>query len=72
MTYSDKRLVVVDNTSYEQERFSSIPNLTKTLENKTLEQLQREGIFIFPETLQEAQDITRDQMVLQRRNNEYR
>lgn len=39
---------------------------------KTLEQLEREGVFIFPEIIKDAEDITQDQMILQSVNDTYR
>ena len=46
-----------------------IPQLAKKLSNKTLSQLEKEDIFVFPEGLQDAEDLTGDQMVLQSVNN---
>ena len=40
--------------------------------DKTLEQLEREGVFVFPETVRKAEDITQDQMILQSVNDTYR
>ena len=40
--------------------------------DKTLEQLEREGIFVFPEFVQDAEDITREQMIIQSVNDTYR
>ncbi len=40
--------------------------------DKTLEQLEREGIFVFPELVRDADDLTKDQMILQSVNDTYR
>ncbi len=48
-----------------------IPQLAKKLSNKTLAQLEKEDIFVFPEGVQNAEDLTGDQMVLQSVNDTY-
>ena len=48
-----------------------IPQLAKKLSNKTLAQLEKEGIFVFPEGVQDTEDLTSDQMVLQSVNDAY-
>lgn len=52
--------------------FFEIPNLTDRIADKTLEQLEREGIFIFPELVKDADDITRNQVILQGLNGCFR
>lgn len=44
----------------------------KTIADKTLEELEKEGVFVFPEMVHEAEDVTRDQMILQSVNDTYR
>lgn len=66
-----KPLRIKDNSQPEKEAFSDIENLTGKIANKTLEQLEREGIFVFPD-IKDAEDITKDQMILQRTNDTYR
>ncbi len=60
-----------DNSSVPKESLPSISRLTDKIADKTLEQLEKEGIFVFPELLRDADDIKKDQMVLQRVNNFY-
>lgn len=63
---------VRDNSSLDRTAVESqIPHLAKKLSNKTLAQLEKEGIFVFPEGVQEVEDLTSDQMVLQRVNDTY-
>lgn len=50
---------------------AGIPELAKKLSNKTFAQLEREGIFVFPEGAQDTEDLDKDQMVLQAVNDEY-
>lgn len=67
-----KLLKIKDNSQQKKESFSQIRNLTWKIADKTLEQLEREGVFVFPEIVREAEDITQDQMVLQSVNDTYR
>ena len=67
-----KLLKIKDNSQQKKESFSQIRNLTGKIADKTLEQLEREGVFVFPEIVREAEDITQDQMILQSVNDSYR
>ena len=65
-------LRVKDNSAVEKSDFSVIPNLSKHLADKTLKQLEREGVFMLSNSIQNADDVTEDQMVLQGFNSCYR
>lgn len=67
-----KQLRIKDNSPYDKGHFTDIPRLTRKIESKTLEQLEHEGVFVFPELVNEAEDITKDQMILQRLGDCYR
>lgn len=67
-----KLLRIKDNTQQKKETFSQIRTLTSKIADKTLEQLEREGVFVFPEIIKDAEDLTRDQMILQSVNDTYR
>ena len=67
-----KLLKIKDNTQVKKDAFSSIEVLTRRIADKTLEQLEREGVFVFPEFIVEAEDLTKDQMILQSINDSYR
>lgn len=67
-----KFLKIKDNSQLKKEAFSEVGNLTNRIADKTLEQLEREGVFVFPELVIDAEDITRDQMILQGVNDSYR
>lgn len=54
-----------------KDNFSDIGILTSKIADKTLEQLEREGVFVFPEIVKDAEDITRDQTILQGINDTY-
>ena len=66
-----KLLTIKDNTQVNKDTFSDIRNLVGKIADKTLEQLEREGVFIFPEFVIEAEDITKDQVILQSINNNF-
>ncbi len=65
------RINIKDNSKIPVESLSRISHLTKKIADKTLEQLEKEGVFVFPEILRDAEDITKDQMILQSVNNYY-
>lgn len=67
-----KVLKIKDNTQAKKETFSTIQTLTNKIADKTLEQLEREGIFVFPEIVRQTEDLTYDQMILQSINDTYR
>ena len=67
-----KLLKIRDNSQQKKEAFSHIGKLTGKLADKTLEQLEREGVFLFPGTVEDMEDMTEDQMILQSVNDTYR
>lgn len=67
-----KLLKIKDNSQLKKENFSDIGVLASKIADKTLEQLEREGVFVFPEIVKDAEDITQNQMILQGINDTYR
>ena len=67
-----KLLRIKDNSQQKKESFSHINNLTAKIADKTLERLEREGIFVFPEIVRDSEDLTQDQMIIQSVNDTYR
>jgi 5-methylcytosine-specific restriction endonuclease McrBC regulatory subunit McrC len=67
-----KLLKIKDNTHVKKDTFSDFRILTGRIADKTLEQLEREGVFVFPEFVADAEDITKDQMILQSVNDTFR
>ena len=67
-----KLLKIKDNILVKKDTFSDIGNLTRKIADKTLEQLEREGVFVFPEFVVDADDITKDQVILQSVNDTFR
>lgn len=65
------RIKIKDNSRIPKESLAGISRLISKIEDKTLEQLENEGIFVFPEMLRDADDITKNQMILQSVNNYY-
>ena len=66
-----KLLRIKDNSRSQKSFFSPIENLTAKIADKTLEQLEREGVFVFPGNLQRMEDLTGEQMILQGVNDSY-
>lgn len=66
-----KQLRMKDNTALSKSSFSEIPDMTKKVADKTLKQLEREGVFVFPEQVHESDDLTAEQMVLRSVNDCY-
>lgn len=67
-----RQLKIKDNEQRNKSEFFDIPGIVKTVSDKTLEELEKEGVFVFPEMVRDAEDITRDQMILQSVNDTYR
>ena len=65
-------LKIKDNSQQKKIAFSQIGNLTAKIADQTLEELEREGIFVFPETVRDSQDLAREQMILQSFHDTYR
>ena len=66
-----KQLKIKDNSRNSKDQFIEIPHLVKSVCDKTLGELEREGVFVFPECIKEADDITDDQMIIKTINDEY-
>ena len=67
-----KQLKIKDNTQVKKEVFSEIKGIAERVADKTLKQLEKEGVFVFPSLIGEAEDLTEDQMILQSINDCYR
>jgi len=65
------QLRISDNSKKNKEEFSAVSKLVDHVADKTLEQLASEGVFVFPEFVEESEDITKDQMILQSYNDSY-
>ncbi len=67
-----KLLRIKDNTQIKKNIFSGVGNLTGRIADKTLGQLEREGVFLFPAFVKDAEDLTEEQMILQSVNDTFR
>lgn len=65
-------LKIKDNSLIRKEHFEVVAHVTEKIADKTLEQLEKEGVFIFPEFIKDAEGISKEQMVLQSVNDCYR
>lgn len=65
-------LKIKDNSLVNKKCFDEISHVTEKIADKTLEQLEKEGVFIFPELTKDAEDISKDQVILQSVNDCYR
>lgn len=63
---------IKDNSWQKKDTLADIGNLANRIADKTLSQPEREGIFVFPEFVDDAEDLTREQMILQSVNDGYR
>ena len=67
-----KLLRVKDNRLMLKSDFAPIQRVVDKIADKTLSELEKEGIFVFPEKIHDAPDIEEEQVVLQSYNNCYR
>lgn len=63
---------IKDNSEYPKEDFNVIKPLVDKIADKTLDDLEKEEIFVFPELLGDAKDLTKDLWVLKSENGKYR
>lgn len=66
-----KQLKIKDNSFLKKENFFEVKSIVKSVADKTLEQLDREGIFVFPEMIDDVEDMTKKQMILQSVNDSF-
>ena len=64
-------LKIKDNQLKLKTDFTDVESITDVIADKTFEQLEKDGIFVFPEIIKDADDISRNQMVLQSFNDMY-
>ena len=64
-------LKIKDNQLKLKTDFADVEAITDVIADKTFEQLEKDGIFVFPEIIKDADDISRNQMVLQSFNDMY-
>jgi len=62
---------IKDNSIVNKEEFDGIRNLVKKIADKSIGQLEKEGVFVFPNTIKNSEDITNEQMILQSYNESF-
>lgn len=65
-----KILRIKDNSKISKSEFSQVKNLTKKIVDKTFEQLEQDGIIVYPPVVKNFEGITKDQIILQSINND--
>ena len=66
-----KQLKIKDNQYKSKEDFFEVKSVVDRVADKTLEQLKKEGVFVFPEGINQTEDLTKNQMILQSFNDMY-
>ncbi len=66
-----KLFKIKDNEKKNKAEFSDVHRLVRAVSDKTLAELEKEGVFVFPSGIRESDDITRDQMILQSVNDSF-
>ena len=66
-----KQLKIKDNQFNLKTEFADVHAITDAVANKTFEQLESDGVFVFPEVVKDADDISKNQMILQSYNDMY-
>lgn len=66
-----KELIIKDNQCKAKEDFFEIKAVVNRIADKTLEQLEQDGVFVFPEGIKDTEDLTKEQMILQSFNDKY-
>ncbi len=64
-----KQLKIKDNQYRAKQDFFEVKAVTNRVADKTLAQLEKEGVFVFPEGVADAEDLVKDQMILQSYND---
>ena len=66
-----KQLKIKDNQYRARDDFFEVPAVISRVADKTLAQLEKEGVFVFPEGIASAEDLSKEQMILQSYNDSY-
>lgn len=65
-------LRIKDNSQIKKDAFYKIKNLETKILNKPLKNLEKAGVFVFPEAIPESEDLEQGQMILQEDNGIYK
>lgn len=64
-----KQLKIKDNQFISKEDLYEVKSVVNRVADRTLEQLEHEGVFVFPEGLKDTEDLSKEQMILQSYND---
>ncbi|MCD7731939.1 MAG: McrC family protein [Oscillospiraceae bacterium] len=67
-----KNLKIEDNRQFPKEDFVDISHITEKVADKTMKQLEADGLFVFSEAVKASKDIDDEQFVLRSVNGDYR
>ena len=65
------RVSIKDNRKYEEDYFSDIKSLKDEILDKSLKELKKKGIFVFPEVIGDSEDLDGKQKILYKEGNFY-
>lgn len=63
---------IKDNSRIGREELSEVKGIVERIADKTVEQLEKEGVFVFPELIKNSGDLDKDQKILQSENGCFR
>lgn len=66
-----KQLLIKDNQYRSKSDFDEVKDVVNSVADKTLVELEKEGVFVFPSSVRYAEDLTNDQIILQSYNDMY-
>ncbi|WP_455719855.1 5-methylcytosine restriction system specificity protein McrC [Agathobacter sp.] len=66
-----KQLLIKDNQYRPKSDFCEVRDIVNHIADKTLAELEKEGIFVFPSSVRVSEDLSNDQMILQSYNDKY-
>ena len=58
-----KQLLIKDNQYRVKSDFDEVKDVADYVADKTLVELEKEGVFVFPSSVKETEDLTNDQMM---------
>ncbi len=66
-----KQILIKDNQYRKKSDFDEVKDVVNCVADKTLAELEKEGVFVFPSSVRKIEDLTDNQMILQSYNDMY-
>lgn len=66
-----KQILIKDNQYRTKSDFDEVKDVVNCVADKTLAELEKEGVFVFPSSVRKIEDLTDNQMILQSYNDMY-